>query len=199
MSLQDDHPHLKFTLDNEYIHKALLIDQRLAQFLTFLVEFHTLKNNKIECNLRAAHGFVSYSIGRNGKQLSEYPELKACWDGIRNTDAYIDSAKHEQALTFGLEGHVAIKNISVFDHNDMYIKDLVRRRDLYDQNTGCGVRTVNMWELKKKMFLFYQVQKQNEQRYVLKLEKPKHVNHLNHIIFHVNVQLQSMIFSTPNV
>ena len=109
-----------------------------------------MKQNKIECNLRAAHGFLSFCITRHGLSLEEFPELKACWDGIRKTPEYIDGSKHEQALTFGLEGHVAIVNISVFDQNGMYIRDIVRRMDVYQQNTGCGVRTINIWELQEQ-------------------------------------------------
>ena len=36
MSLPDTQPHLKSTLENEYIHEVSLIDSRLAQFLSFM-------------------------------------------------------------------------------------------------------------------------------------------------------------------
>ena len=45
---------------------------------------------------------------------------------------------------------IAIINISVYDQNGMYIRDMVRRMDLHQQNTGCGVRTINIWALKEK-------------------------------------------------
>ena len=149
VSLPDTHPHLKATTGNEYIHEALLIAFCLAQFLSFMVDYHSLKGNKIECNLRAAHGFVACSVLRNGKNMNEYPDFKGCWDGSRNTDAYIDSARHEQALTFGSAGHVATMNIPACDPSGMYVKGVIRRKDTCAQNAACGVRTVNIWGLQE--------------------------------------------------
>ena len=66
MSSPDDHPHVKFAKKNEYLHRGSLVDSQLANFLTFMVEYHALKQNKIECNLRAAQCSLSFCRTRHG-------------------------------------------------------------------------------------------------------------------------------------
>ena len=162
---KETHPAIKATLAHEYIHADLLMDSYLAEFMTFIKNYHQLKGNKCEPNCRAAHGFVAHSINKNGRDSSEFPEFRSCWDGIRKTDEYIDSSKHEQALAFGLKGHVAIININPFDHDMMFIPNIVKRLDCYHHNTGSGVRTVNIWSLKeRKMLALYMMMKEDDQK-----------------------------------
>ena len=145
--LPDADPKIKFIQANNYIHKSLLIDTKLAGYLTDQYNDHKAKGNLIEPNLRHSHGYVAYSIDKAGEELDDYPLLKSCWAGIRNTNEYIESSNHEQAVTHSLTDHVKITDVSVYDKKKMYIREVVRSKECYNLNYGAALRSENIHKL----------------------------------------------------
>ena len=61
---------------NHHIWSDFLVDETMANFLTFMHSHHMKQGTTIKPNLRAIHGWVAYSITRNGRSKSEFPNFK---------------------------------------------------------------------------------------------------------------------------
>ena len=148
--LNEDDLEIIWMRRKNLIHPDYLIDSQLANFLTHEFDYHKEKRNQLESNLRATKSWVVTSLRRAGKTQVSYPEFVSCWDGIKRHPDYIKSKNHERAPSATLQDHIRIKQVSVFDKNNMYDKDIVANRDGYGISYGTGLRGDNMHKLKEK-------------------------------------------------
>ena len=170
--LPDNDARLKFVEKNKFLHKQLLVDGQLANFMTFMAEYHLLKGNLLCPNIRPCHGWICYSMIKNGKSKISYPRLEGCWKGIQNRAEYINSKKGEKAPIFGLEGHVAFIQLSVYDKYGMYCRIRLRSKDCFFSNYKTLLRTENIYKL-NEMHVSVDQEDSGKPQVVIKTERQK--------------------------
>ena len=120
------------------IHPDHLIDIKLAHFITHEFNYHQEKGNKLEPNLRATKSYIITSLLKAGMEPVKFPKFMSTWDGIKRDSKYIESKNHKQAPSASLQQHIKIKQVSVYDKNNMYDRFVIQERDAY----GCGYGTM---------------------------------------------------------
>ena len=146
-NLNSDDLSIVWMKKHNRIHEDLLNDKYLANFLTHEFEWHKLKGNKLEPNLRPAKAYVVTSIKRHGRDIVKFPKLLSTWDGITRNDDYIKSKNHAQAPSATLAQHIKIKKATVYNAKGNYDHYVIMNRDGYGQMYGTMLRGNNIHKL----------------------------------------------------
>ena len=161
LRISDGDDRIKLLNKLKYIPVELCIDDILSKFITHELIWHRNKGNQIHPNLRHTHGYIQYSINKNGLNQNNYNAVNSTWGGIRQTPEY-RLHRAEQALVHKLDDHVIITKMNIYKSNGQIDIYLLRMRHCYDMNYHSSLRTDNIHNL-----LDYQVQKTEDDKPVI--------------------------------